>query len=268
MRRRLISELRVSGNPLSAKFENQQPEQFLFVAVACPLDSGGSEMAFNRTSYMAGVGSVFMVLSTGFAGGYFMANPTHNDPPNRLQRVASAQDEKPVAQATPSAKPEMVAAAAVAPAPVAAQPSAPAAAPVSTEPAAQPAAIPVDAKIPEPARGANAQPTVGQASAGKASQINADKINADKVNIERPSAEKANPDKARTADAKGADKRRTEMRKFAEQQRRQRELEIATIAVRRIIHDRDAPDRDAPVLIENDQPDAPASDTPRFGLFR
>ena len=77
-------------------------------------------MAFNRTSYMAGVGSVFMVLSTGFAGGYFMANPTHNDPPNRLQRVASAQDEKPVAQATPSAKPEMVAAAAVAPAPVAA----------------------------------------------------------------------------------------------------------------------------------------------------
>ena len=65
-------------------------------------------MAFNRTSYMAGVGSVFMVLSTGFAGGYFMANPTHNDPPNRLQRLASAQDAKPVAQATPSAKPEMV----------------------------------------------------------------------------------------------------------------------------------------------------------------
>ena len=88
------------------------------------------------------------------------------------------------------------------------------------------------------------------------------------MNIERPSAEKANPDKARTADAKGADKRRTEMRKFAEQQRKQRELEIATIAVRHIIHERDTPDRDAPVLIENDQPDAPASDTPRFGLFR
>ena len=42
-------------------------------------------MKFNTTSYLAGVGSVVVVLSTGFAGGYFLANPTRTEPPNRLQ---------------------------------------------------------------------------------------------------------------------------------------------------------------------------------------
>ena len=46
-------------------------------------------MTFNTTSYLAGVGSVVVVLSTGFAGGYFLANPTRIDPPNRLQRLAA-----------------------------------------------------------------------------------------------------------------------------------------------------------------------------------
>ncbi len=53
-------------------------------------------MAFNTTSFLAGVGSVVAVLSSGLAGGYFLANPSHIDPPNRLQRVAAAnQDSKP-----------------------------------------------------------------------------------------------------------------------------------------------------------------------------
>jgi hypothetical protein len=218
-------------------------------------------MAFNRTYYMAGVGSVFIVLSTGFAGGYFMANPTHNDPPNRLQRMASAQDVKPVAQVTPSGKAGIVTEGAAAPAPSAPRSLAPAVQPVSSEPAAPPAAI--EAKPPEPVRTMTAQQTVGQAITDRGGQANPDKLN-----TERPNAEKANPEKARTADSKDADKKRAEMRKFAEQQRRQREIEVATIAVRRIIRDRDASDRDAPVLIENDQSEAPAPETPRLGLFR
>jgi len=69
-------------------------------------------MAFSTTSYLAGVGSVVVILSTGFAGGYMLANPTHQDPPNRLQRLAAeGQDSKPVAQVT-AAKPELVAMAA------------------------------------------------------------------------------------------------------------------------------------------------------------
>jgi hypothetical protein len=220
-------------------------------------------MAFNRTSYMAGVGCVFMVLSTGFAGGYFMANPTHNAPPNRLQRMASAQDVKPVAQVTPSGKAGIVTEGAAAPAPSAPRSLAPAVQPVSSEPAAPPAAIPVEAKPPEPVGTVTAQQTVGHAITDRGSQANPDKLN-----TERPNAEKANPEKARTADAKDADKKRAETRKFAEQQRRQREIEVATIAVRRIIRDRDASDRDPPVLIENDQSEAPAPETPRPGLFR
>ena len=74
-------------------------------------------MAFSTTSYLAGVGSVVVILSTGFAGGYLLATPTRQDPPNRLQRLtAEGQDAKAVAQATPATKPEAVATAATPPA--------------------------------------------------------------------------------------------------------------------------------------------------------
>ena len=83
-------------------------------------------MAFNTTSFLAGVGSMVAVLSTGLAGGYFLANPSHIDPPNRLQRVAGNQDTKPApatADAKSEFKPEVVAAAApiAAPAPTTGQ---------------------------------------------------------------------------------------------------------------------------------------------------
>ena len=89
-------------------------------------------MAFNTTSFLVGVGSVVAVLSTGLAGGYFLASPSRIDAPNRLQRQAAAnQDSKPAqvtTQVTTPAKPEIVAAAAPA-TEQAAQPAAQASAP-------------------------------------------------------------------------------------------------------------------------------------------
>jgi hypothetical protein len=220
-------------------------------------------MKINTTSYLAGVGSVVAVLSTGFAGGYFLANPTHVNPPNRLQRLA-AEDHT----AAAVAKPEAVAAATSAPtaAPMAA------AAPAPVTPAAQPPAqqaemqqaantkttSPADVKAPEPARTAAAQETIAPA--------------ADKPDAEKANTQKASIDKARTDEPKLAERKRGDARKVAEQQRKQRELEVATVAVRRIIHGRDAPDivirdRDADVVVENDPQQAPAPQMPHFNLF-
>jgi hypothetical protein len=220
-------------------------------------------MKINTTSYLAGVGSVVAVLSTGFAGGYFLANPTHVNPPNRLQRLAAEDHTAPAA-----AKPEAVAAATSAPtaAPMAA------AAPAPVTPAAQPPAqqaemqqaaktpttSPADVKAPEPARTAAAQETISPA--------------ADKADAEKANTQKASIDKARTDEPKLAERKRSDARKVAEQQRKQRELEVATVAVRRIIHGRDAPDivirdRDADVVVENDPQQAPAPQMPHFNLF-
>jgi len=224
-------------------------------------------MKINTTSYLAGVGSVVAVLSTGFAGGYFLANPTHVNPPNRLQRLAAEDHTAPAA-----AKPEAVAAAT--PAPVAspvtpgAAPAA-AAAPVVQQPTVQQAAAPPtvspaetkapeEAKAPEPGRTIAARETIVPA---------ADKPDAEKTNTQRASI-----DKARADEPKLAERKRSDARKFAEQQRKQRELEVATVAVRRIIHGRDAPDivirdRDADVVVENDPQQAPAPQMPHFNLF-
>jgi hypothetical protein len=216
-------------------------------------------MTFNTTSYLAGVGSVVMVLSAGFAGGYLLATPTHVDPPNRLQRLA-AEDHSEKAIATTAAKPEVVATAAPATpvaAPVtAAQP--PAQQPPAQQTAAQPTVPAAETKTPEPAR------TVASTDASAPASV--DKVDADKI------AEKANTDKARAAEARLAERKRSEARRFAEQQRKQRELEVATVAVRRIIHGRDAPDiirdRDEPIVVENDPPEAPPTpEMPHFNLF-
>jgi hypothetical protein len=220
-------------------------------------------MKFNTTSYLAGVGSVVAVLSTGFAGGYFIANPTRVDPPNRLQRLAAEDHSAPAATAV---KPEVVAAATPA---AAALPAAPAAAPATaTPPATSAVQPPVEAKTPEPVHTAATQETPASA---------ADKPDSDKVNTQKASA-----DKQRAAEAKVAERKRSETRKVADQQRKQRELDVATVAVRRIIHGRDASDvvvrdrdasdvvihdRDAPEMVENDPPEAPGPAMPHFNLF-
>ena len=226
-------------------------------------------MKINTTSYLAGVGSVVAVLSTGFAGGYFLANPTHVNPPNRLQRLAAEDHTAPAA-----AKPESVAAATPAPttAPMAAAtpaPVTPAVQPPAPQPEMQQAAntqtsspadvqtsSPADVKAPEPARAA--QETIAPA--------------ADKADAEKANTQKASIDKVRADEPKLAERKRSDARKVAEQQRKQRELEVATVAVRRIIHGRDAPDivirdRDADVVVENDPAEAPAPQMPHFNLF-
>lgn len=188
-------------------------------------------MAFSTTSYLAGVGSVVVILSTGFAGGYMLANPTHQDPPNRLQRLAAeGQDSKGAAQAAPAAKPEVVAMAAPA------ATSAPAAPPPA---AAEPAPVPAEARAPEPARSTAPQ-----------------------VSAEKASAEKSIAEKARMAEAKAAERKRADARKFAQRRRKQRELEVATVAVRRMMRDRD--DQEFAAM---DQPEPPPPEMPRLGLF-
>jgi len=192
-------------------------------------------MALNTTSFLAGVGSVVAVLSTGLAGGYFLANPSHIDPPNRLQRVAAAnQDSKPApvtADAKPEFKAEVVATAAPIAAPALATMQVAQTAPQATAaPAVQPAATPSEAK----------------------------------ANGEKTNADKARAADARSADARTAEKKRAGTRKIAEQQRKQRELEVATIAVRRIIHERDPSD----VVVDSDQAETPAAEMPHFNFFR
>jgi hypothetical protein len=161
-------------------------------------------MAFSTTSYLAGIGSVVVVLSTGFAGGYFLANPAHNDPPNRLQRVAaSALPPTSAAQPTNPPKQEVAEAEAAPLAPPVAAPSQS----TSPQPVAQQApvsAAPVVAMESEPDRGA--------------------------VEQEKPRADVN----------RSAEKKKIEARKIAERQRKQREIEYAATAVRRMLRDRDA----------------------------
>jgi hypothetical protein len=224
-------------------------------AVSSVSISEETQMALNTTSFLAGVGSVVAVLSTGLAGGYFLANPSHIDPPNRLQRVAAAnQDSKP-APVTADAKPEVVATAA------------PIAAPALTttqaaQTAPQPAVAPSEAKASESARTADIQETA--APAPTASRDTNAKTNDAKANGEKANADKARAAEARSADARAAEKKRAGTRKIAEQQRKQRELEVATIAVRRIIHERDPSD----VVVDSDQAETPAAEMPHFNLFR
>jgi hypothetical protein len=236
-------------------------------------------MNFNTTSFIAGVGSVVVVLSTGFAGGYFLANPSRVNPPNRLQRLA-AEDH--TAPAVTTAKPEVVATAMPA-APLPAAPAvntAPAAATVTTaaplnsatptpaQPAMQaataaPAPASADVKAPEPVRTVNVSETTAPV---------ADKSNktGDKNSSQKPGAD---ADNQRPSEARFVERKRSDSRRIAEQQRKQQELEVATVAVRRIIHDRDAPDliirdrRPTTDMVENDPPEAPASPMPHFNLF-
>jgi hypothetical protein len=72
-------------------------------------------MAFNTTSFFAGVGTVFAAITLGFAGGAMITNPPKVEP-NRLDRVAAsapvttpvaaAKTEAPASPSVPAAKTE------------------------------------------------------------------------------------------------------------------------------------------------------------------
>jgi hypothetical protein len=241
-------------------------------------------MAFNTTSFLAGVGSVVVVLSTGFAGGYFFASPDHSDPPNRLQRVATdtvdaktwdtkTADTKPAPAETPQSKPE-VAAVAATPAQAEPLPASTAQSANAPSPTASPASSQQPATSQQAAAEQTAPPAVQQAAtnsepAPAAAQATGNGESSGKPNTAR---EKTDADRARTAETKAAGKKRAEARKFAEQQRRQRELEIAASAVRHIIHDRDGDEiivRDAPPqdVVEVGQAEPPGPDLRPFNFF-
>jgi hypothetical protein len=191
-------------------------------------------MAFSTTSYLAGIGSVVVVLSTGFAGGYFLAKPAQNDPPNRLQRVAaSAPLPTPASQPTNSPRQEVAEAAPTTTPAEAAPPATPAVAPPQStppQPVAQQAPIPaapVVARDSEPDRGA----------------VEQDRLRAAEI-------------------SRGAEKKKIEARKIAERQRNQREIEYAAAAVKRMLHDRNAQQ-----MVENDGPETAAPEAPRFSFF-
>jgi hypothetical protein len=199
-------------------------------------------MAFNTNSFLAGVGAVVAVLSTGVAGGYLLTNPSHIDPPNRLQRVAAANQEANPAPVPTATKPEIVAAV------------------TPTAAAAEQAAPPATAATAAP--GAPLSPTAAiQETAAPATAVKPDTDT--KTNVEKANADKARAAETRNAAARTVEKKRIETRKSAEQQRKQRELEVATIAVRRIIHGRDASD----VVVDSDQTEVPAAEMPHFNLF-
>jgi len=227
-------------------------------------------MTFNTTSYLAGVGTVVAVLSTGFAGGYFLANPTRIDPPNRLQRLASEDHDakgpatKNSVSSTVTAKPE-VATAAPATQPQAVATATPDAPPVRVIPTATAVAQPA---VPPAVPSVEAQTSENAAENAHTVSSEEKSASVERADLDRFDA-KTGASKARAAEAKLVEKRkRSEARKLAGQQRKQRELEVATFAVRRIIHDRDAPevvirDRDArDVVVQNAEPE-----TPRFNLF-
>jgi hypothetical protein len=234
------------------------------------IDLEDARMAFNTSSFLAGVGTVVVVLSTGFAGGYMLASPNRADPPNRLQRVAAADMNSKASSAaavspaavTVVAKPDVVADAA------AAQP-APAAVPPTETPAPQPASTQADVgpSVTTPAQGS----TPIDAGKIKPQLATAQSINPDRINTDQARAVEPKLIDSKPADNKAIDKKRIEARKsadksagrFAEQHRKQRELEVATLAVRRIIHERDTPE----VVVDDDQAPAPAPEPPHFGLF-
>ncbi len=68
-------------------------------------------MAFNTTSFFAGVGTVFAAVMIGFAGGAMITTPPRLEP-NRVERVAAstpvvaAKTETPIAPSVPAAKTE------------------------------------------------------------------------------------------------------------------------------------------------------------------
>jgi hypothetical protein len=242
-------------------------------------DIGGQDMAFSGSSYFAGIGTTFVAVAIGFAGGALVTTSAVQ-PPNRLERVtSSAPLPAPAPSSTKTEQPN-----------VAAQGSAPSEAP------ATPRAVPSQKADSQTAQQpASAEPGVAKSDASAKSDTAADdaaSANAPRAPTPGPSAKSEDPGLAknersgarsvdsrnsadsrreayrkraddrkgddRRADDRKADDRRADDRRFVDRRRRQ-DLEDATNTVRRLGRD-NPPDEvvvereGPPRLVERDAP--------------
>jgi hypothetical protein len=239
------------------------------------LKVGENAMAFNNSSYFAGVGTVVAAISLGFAGGA-MITTSAVQPPNRLERVTSTATP-------PSAPSSATLASTVSSSPVSQQTSVttPAAQPPAQVQAAAPTAPAIDSlpvQQPQPAAPVAAKSDVKTDAATNIQQPPpsppqaARNEDAAPAKNDRANAHPAEPNRE-------ASRKHGEERKFSERKRRQ-DLDQATNVVRQMPRDgavdRVAEEDDAPRVIDgpprrfglfgNDE-DSPRAPPPRFGLF-
>lgn len=189
-------------------------------------------MAFNTTSFYAGVGTMFAAVTIGFAGGAMLTSSPKMEP-NRLERVAAN---------TPATIP------------AAAKAETPAVASVSNVKAETPAVSPVLAKneTPETPAAPDRVVSTTPAPAAQVAPPQPQPVVAREVSREDLASQIDNAKKIR----EGELRKQAESERRVEQRRRKRqEIDAAVSAVRRMQRDG--------VLQEASQQD----DSPRFGFF-
>jgi hypothetical protein len=220
-------------------------------------------MAFSSSSFFAGVGTAFIAVALGFAGGALVTTSAVQ-PPNRLERVTSKAPPPPSAPSPTTEQP-------TAPSEVSA-PSGPPPAPsqkADSQPAPQPqAALAVtgdaankkDAATAEPQRAATLSPSATQPIP-----------TANQDNHQDTAAPKNERASARSDSKRETYRRRYEERKFSERKRRQ-DLDDAANAARQTRRDDGADpvvvERDSrPRYVEEQQPRYVEERPPRSGFF-
>jgi ribonuclease E len=171
-------------------------------------------MTFSKSSFFAGVGSVFAAIVIGFAGGAMITGGAGVQPPNRVERVAAGETlqksaGQPAAVAnTPAPEPAMATAPVPAsdPQPVAQRPAPAAPATASNEAAPASKTQRPPPPLPVVAKGDDAPPRNDQAN-DRAVELK-----------------------------KAAERKRAEERKFAERRKRQ-DIEQAANAIRQMKRD-------------------------------
>jgi hypothetical protein len=247
-------------------------------------------MAFNGSSYFAGIGTAFAAIAVGFAGGAMITTSTVQ-PPNRLERVNASAGATTSSIASSGAEQASAAKPAPQEAPpspvVAAAPSAPAA---DSQTAPQPqAAAPAAAKAAaknDAASNVQEQPAPAAAAKNPAPAPVARSDDAAPAKSERTTVGRApDPNSNRETPRKKADDRKpADDRKFSDRRRRDqddRRLDEATNVIRQmprgnavdeIVERDDAPrfrqrPRHFEVYGDDDGPRVINEPPPRFGLF-
>jgi type IV secretory pathway VirB10-like protein len=192
-------------------------------------------MAFNTTSFYAGVGTMFAAVTIGFAGGAMLTSSPKMEP-NRLERVAAN---------TPATIP------------AAAKAETPVVASVSNVKAETPAVSPVLAKNETPETPAAPDRVVSTTPASPAQVVppQPQPVVAKEVSREDLAAQIDNAKKIREGELRKQAEFRESERRVEQRRRKRQEIDAAVSAVRRMQRDG--------VLQEASQQD----DSPRFGFF-